>query len=60
MSMIWFIRAARWARKPPSASRVKLVLGVVAFCLLLVALERFVGWPDWARLDPKSGKFPRY
>ncbi|WP_212523141.1 hypothetical protein [Actibacterium sp. MT2.3-13A] len=51
MSMRWLLRASRWARNPPSEKRVKLVLGVVALCLLLVALERFFGWPDWLTLE---------
>ena len=30
MTPIWFLRMARWARNPPPAGRVKLVLVVVA------------------------------
>ncbi|PIE13783.1 MAG: hypothetical protein CSA70_03440 [Rhodobacterales bacterium] len=52
MNPLHFLRMARWARHPPSAWRVRLVLGVVAVCLLLVAIERFVGVPDWLTLDP--------
>lgn len=44
--MNWLLRMAQWARNPPSPARVKLVLGVVAACILLVVLERIVGWPD--------------
>jgi hypothetical protein len=47
MSLTWFLRMARWARRPPSADRVKLVLIVIALCLLLVGIEHFLGWPDW-------------
>ncbi|MDZ4135504.1 MAG: hypothetical protein U1D06_07905 [Paracoccaceae bacterium] len=47
MTPIWLIRAARWVRHPPSAARVKLVLGVIAACLVLVGVEHFIGWPDW-------------
>lgn len=47
MTLRRFLRAARWARRPPSARRVVLVLGVVAACLALAAIERFVGWPGW-------------
>ncbi len=43
----WLLRASRWARNPPSAKRVYLVLGVVAICLLLFAIERLFGWPAW-------------
>ncbi|PRX35032.1 hypothetical protein SAMN05216257_102493 [Meinhardsimonia xiamenensis] len=41
------LRMALWARNPPSESRVKFVLAVIAVCLALFALERFFGWPDW-------------
>ncbi|MGB8623360.1 MAG: hypothetical protein WCD16_11120 [Paracoccaceae bacterium] len=47
MNYRWLLRASRWARNPPSAGRVKLVLGIVALCLVLAALEHWVGWPDW-------------
>lgn len=46
--MRWFLRMSMWARNPPSANRVKLVIGVIVLCLLLLAVERFIGWPDWA------------
>lgn len=47
MNPIWLIRMARWARNPPSESRVKLVLGAVAVCIAIVVLERVFGFPDW-------------
>jgi hypothetical protein len=47
MRMIWFLRMAKWARRPPSAKRVKVVLGIVGACLLLFGIEHFWGWPDW-------------
>jgi hypothetical protein len=37
---------AKWARHPPSEKRVKLVLAVIALCLLLFAIERWIGWPE--------------
>lgn len=57
MSPIRFLRMARWARRPPSAARVRLVLGIVAACLLVVAVERLVGFPDW--LAPDGTPRPR-
>jgi hypothetical protein len=58
--MIWLIRMAQWARRPPSARRAALVAGVVAACLLLVAVERWIGWPEALRLDragpPAAGR----
>ncbi len=47
MTPIWLLRMARWARNPPSAARVRLVLGVVVLCLGIIALERVFGFPDW-------------
>ncbi|SMY07376.1 hypothetical protein [Flavimaricola marinus] len=52
----WMMRAKRWAQNPPSASRVVLVLGVIALCLALFAVERFVGWPEW--LTPTAARRP--
>ena len=46
MNPLWLLRMSRWARRPPSARRVLLVLAVVAACLALAAVERWVGWPD--------------
>ncbi|WP_265500726.1 hypothetical protein [Paracoccus beibuensis] len=56
-NLIWLLRAARWARHPPSAKMVKLVLAVVAAGLALLALEKLGLWPDWATLD--EGRAPR-
>lgn len=47
MNPIWLIRMARWARNPPSAARVKLVLAAVVLCIAIVALERVFGFPAW-------------
>lgn len=44
--MIWFLRMARWARRPPSTKRVILVLAVLVLCLALYAIENWIGWPD--------------
>ncbi len=45
------MRMSKWARKPPSAQRVKLVAGIVVVCLLLLAAERMFGWPAWLTVD---------
>jgi phosphotransferase system glucose/maltose/N-acetylglucosamine-specific IIC component len=45
--MHWLVRAKRWAQNPPSAGHVKLVLGVIALCLMIVGLEWAFGWPEW-------------
>ena len=59
MNPLWFLRMARWARRPPSQGRVILVLVVVALCVSLAGIEHFWGWPDWLRVNgrirlPKS------
>jgi len=54
--MIWFLRMARWVRRPPSEARVKLVVGVIALILALWGVERLFGWPDALSLDP-GGRF---
>lgn len=46
MNPHWLLRMARWVRNPPSSGRVRLVLAVVALCLALHAVERWIGWPD--------------
>ena len=42
----WLLRAARWVRNPPSEGRVKLVIGVVVLCFVLLAIEQIWGWPE--------------
>lgn len=47
----WLIRASRWARNPPSAKMVMLVLAIIAFGLALVGLEYVGLWPEWATVE---------
>lgn len=51
MNPIWLMRMARWVRHPPSWQRVVLVLSVIAACLALFTVERFLGWPDWLTVN---------
>jgi hypothetical protein len=51
MNPRWFIRMSQWARHPPSWGQVKLYAAVIAACLVLVAVERFIGWPDWLTVE---------
>ncbi|MEM5475233.1 hypothetical protein [Pacificibacter sp. AS14] len=51
MNLMWLIRAKRWAHRPPSTKRIKLVFGVVLACLVLVGVEKFIGVPEWMQLD---------
>ncbi len=44
--MLWFLRMSKWARHPPSAKRVMLVLSIIATGLVVWAVERWIGWPD--------------
>lgn len=44
---MWLVRAARWARNPPSMNRVILGAVVIAICLVLFGIERIWGWPEW-------------
>ena len=57
--MIWLMRARRWLQNPPSMSRVVLVVAVIAICLALFAVERWIGLPDWMSANPRGGRGPR-
>ena len=48
-----FLRMSRWARRPPPAWRIKLVVGVLALALLIAGIEKFIGWPDALTADPR-------
>ena len=52
MNYTWLLRAVRWARNPPSMTRVLLVFGVIAAVLALYGLEQLFGWPDWLTVEP--------
>lgn len=55
MNPRWLFRMARWAQNPPSAARVKLVLGIIAACLVLFAVEALFGWPEWLTVERTGG-----
>lgn len=57
--MIHLLRMARWARHPPSWKRVKLVLIVLALCLILLGIEWLFGWPDALTPNGGGGRFIR-
>ncbi|MCW1917818.1 hypothetical protein NX862_03560 [Rhodobacter sp. KR11] len=46
-----FLRMVWWLRHPPSPSRVRLVLVVVAACALIAGAEHLWGWPEWLRVN---------
>ncbi|MBR9649813.1 hypothetical protein [Thalassovita aquimarina] len=56
--MHWLFRMSKWARNPPSARRVRLVLLIIVICLVVYAVERWIGWPDWATVEGR-GRFMR-
>ena len=39
MGPIWWVRLARWARKPPSRHYVRIVVFVVAMCAIVLAAD---------------------
>ncbi len=51
-------RAVRWARNPPSASRVKFFFAILAFCILVVLIEKFIGWPDFLTVENAPRRLP--
>lgn len=57
-NMMWLVRAARWVRNPPSAKMVKLVFGIIAAGLAIVAIEKLGYWPDWATME-RAPRMPR-
>ncbi len=54
MNLTWLIRMSQWARRPPSAGRVKLVVGVIGLFLALYGIELIWGWPDFLTLSPRA------
>ncbi|MDB9801669.1 MAG: hypothetical protein MUR46_12660 [Loktanella sp.] len=51
MNLRWLLMAKRWAQNPPSMGRVKLVVGVIVVCLLIVGAEKLGLTPDWMTAD---------
>ncbi|WP_395002669.1 hypothetical protein [Cypionkella sp.] len=43
---------AKWVRNPPSPQRVRLVFMVVALCLIVIGVEKLIGWPAWMTVNP--------
>lgn len=53
MNIRHLLRMAKWARNPPSERMVKLVLGVIAVCLVLAGAEWLGLLPDWFGLPAR-------
>jgi len=54
MNPIWFLRMKRWAQRPPSWWKVKLVIAVVCICFVLYGLEQTGLLPEWMAADRAS------
>ncbi|NNK15271.1 MAG: hypothetical protein HKP51_00025 [Sulfitobacter sp.] len=57
MNPIWLLRMSKWARNPPSATRVKLVFGIIAAAAIIWGIEWMGWWPDWATAERIPRKF---
>lgn len=58
MNLRWLLRMRRWVDHPPSKQRMMLIAGVILAGLLIVGLEHWGYWPDWATTE-RTGKFGR-
>lgn len=45
------VHMKRWANRPPSWAYVRMVLIILALAGVIVGLERFGLWPEWANAD---------
>lgn len=52
------MRAALWARRPPSKAAAAAMAGAVALALAILAAEHFGLWPDWAAVSPQGRRPP--
>lgn len=53
MNIIWLLRMARWARRPPGWRTVRLWLIVIAIGLGVAGVEHVFGWPEVLTLEPR-------
>ncbi|MDG0984571.1 MAG: hypothetical protein P8N80_03810 [Planktomarina sp.] len=51
MNPRFFLKMAQIARRPPSKKMVLIWIVVATIALLLFAIERWVGWPDWLTVN---------
>ncbi len=56
MNVFWLLKMKHLAQHPPSKKRIILVLGVIAFCVMIFAYERVFGWPEWLTVDKGVGR----
>lgn len=57
MNPIWLLRMSKWARNPPSATRVKLVFEIIAVAAAIWGIEWMGWWPEWATAERIPRKF---
>ena len=57
MNPIWLLRMSKWARNPPSAKRVKLVIAIIAVAAVIYGIEWMGWWPDWATTERVPRRF---
>jgi hypothetical protein len=50
------IYMARWSRRPPSRQLVITVCVAALLIVVIVAIERFIGWPAWMTVN----RLPRH
>ncbi|OUS21877.1 hypothetical protein DI396_04990 [Litorivita pollutaquae] len=50
------LRMAKWARKPPSMRQVKIGVSILLICMMIFAVEYFIGWPDALTME----RVPKY
>ncbi|KMK66951.1 hypothetical protein [Puniceibacterium sp. IMCC21224] len=55
MNPLHLLRMTRWVRHPPSPRTVVLVMSVVAICVGLFVVERWIGWPEALTVTPHRG-----
>jgi len=55
----WGIRLAQWFRNPPSRRMVIVMAVTIGFCVALVLVERFIGWPSWATMGDQPPRIMR-
>jgi hypothetical protein len=51
MNIRHLLRLRRWADRPPSVARMKLLAAVVAISAAIYALDHFGVWPEWASTE---------
>jgi hypothetical protein len=57
MNPNWLLRMSRWARNPPSPTKVKLVFGVILLAAAIWGIEWLGYWPEWATAERLPRKF---